>query len=591
MWDQHKVNFYLFTLSGTPITGPITESPSQPSPSRTRVQFSKMVSPAKKSKSGNSQGNTGPTIPSFTADSRAILGTIPTFLLDRSAFLTDPELFGAPLLDPHDVRVKVIHEFYMRHEAMLQLNQAGPSSSSSNSAELSSSSAYRLSLEQFVETQMTRQSSSLRTNLERGTATDATGVIRSHRLALETNLKRATEQPERIFDQTLVQFTNALCRGETTPGTTATLGAGGGYRSGSVRAGSTVFCPANVVAKEMQNFFQIVQIMATQRLSDVFQTSSQRRDGKHRVLLRSVALAVVSLIGFLDIHPFRDGNGRTARILVNWALRRDGFPFCINLCASPAQRTGYVQAIRQTRANIMHYIFSSSCQKGEGLLEPCVNLILDRLSAVVQEFNRDLNARITASRHDEEAKAIRRHREQAALGTCIICLDEKPNIATLCCGNAVHLKCLAEWLSRNATCVVCRIALPQLEPRPEIANVPTPASSTHTHLGVSYAAYAAAVYAAAAHPTSDIAAAADDDTTDSTTSDIYDDDTTDETTEMEYDTTDETTVAVVQNTQPPGRPECEWFSCRNRRAMDCTNSLCGGCCVLRGTYGCSRHQR
>ena len=30
---------------------------------------------------------------------------------------------------------------------------------------------------------------------------------------------------------------------------------------------------------------------------------------------------------------------------------------------------------------------------------------------------------------------------------CMICHEEGPNIATLCCGAAVHLNCMAKWLA------------------------------------------------------------------------------------------------------------------------------------------------
>ena len=48
----------------------------------------------------------------------------------------------------------------------------------------------------------------------------------------------------------------------------------------------------------------------------------------------------------------------------------------------------------------------------------------------------------------------------------MVCLEGAPNIATLCCGGAVHLNCLAEWLSSHETCVQCRAPLPRLPPRP-----------------------------------------------------------------------------------------------------------------------------
>ena len=44
----------------------------------------------------------------------------------------------------------------------------------------------------------------------------------------------------------------------------------------------------------------------------------------------------------------------------------------------------------------------------------------------------------------------------------MICLDERPNMATLCCGNAMHFNCCAEWLSRSNKCPICRQEMPPI---------------------------------------------------------------------------------------------------------------------------------
>ena len=53
---------------------------------------------------------------------------------------------------------------------------------------------------------------------------------------------------------------------------------------------------------------------------------------------------------------------------------------------------------------------------------------------------------LSESMEEQEAQAAKQFREKAAKSTCVICLEDGPNIATLCCGKAVHLNCLAEWL-------------------------------------------------------------------------------------------------------------------------------------------------
>jgi len=50
--------------------------------------------------------------------------------------------------------------------------------------------------------------------------------------------------------------------------------------------------------------------------------------------------------GLVDIHPFVDGNGRTARLLMNLALIQDGFGIAI---IPPVLRGEYIDALRATR--------------------------------------------------------------------------------------------------------------------------------------------------------------------------------------------------------------------------------------------------
>jgi hypothetical protein len=188
----------------------------------------------------------------------------------------------------------------------------------------------------------------------------------------------------------------------------------------------------------------------------------------------AATFAAAVCFGVLDIHAFTDGNGQLARILTNWALRRAGLPFVINLFATPAQRREYVTAIEVTRRNLSIVARGSVDEETlldvtarAGLLLPLERLIVDQISRAVEECILLVAEKsLLVADEQEEGVARRFLRETAVAKSCLICLENVPkvNIATLCCGNAVHLNCMARWLGDNNTCPQCRNGLPSLPP-------------------------------------------------------------------------------------------------------------------------------
>jgi len=193
-----------------------------------------------------------------------------------------------------------------------------------------------------------------------------------------------------------------------------------------------------------------------------------RKDPANAV--RIAAFAAAAVMGILNLLPFKAGNQRLARILLNWSLRRAGLPFCIILYSCRGEKLEYHASIESTRQNFFlvprggvdDHDMTRILQTTSGLT-PLVAYLLSRIARAATELCRLVEQKSLMASTESEARLVRLAREKTATeGFCIICLDDNPNIATLCCGKPVHFNCLAEWLSSNASCPQCRSSLPSL---------------------------------------------------------------------------------------------------------------------------------
>jgi hypothetical protein len=248
--------------------------------------------------------------------------------------------------------------------------------------------------------------------------------------------------------------------------------------------------------------------------------------------------------------------------------------------------------------------------KCTGVFSPLVALLMDRLAKSVDECNRVWEEKSGWAAEAAEARAARRAREREAAGTCIICLDEKPNIATLCCGKAIHLQCLAIWLGGRNSCPVCRQQLPSIvrAAAPQVAAGAAAASNSaandqENRIIVNLLAGDDNEISLASTGESSGSSSEDtEDTTDmvpapSGVGDFHfreeeDEGTTNISPQQEEGTSgdvDESDTTNAMAVTPTPRNYCASGHCLNRPAVDCSNSCCGRCCVLGGEYLCLRH--
>ncbi len=645
---------------------------------------------------------------SSCSTARVRAGTIGTFLNQTIHFLTTEEfirchdtnvqrlLLSEPFSEDkqsHDVAQKSIaslnqhaaqvQKFLAQHSAMMTLETSQPTEHAVQN--------YNSALREFASSQLDRQKASLASNAGREAADRANLITQQYNAAIEEAMGAgASKQKVCLTSNRLLQWHKVLLQ-DLHP-------EAGHIRAKTVRAGNTVFCRPKDIHAELDKF--CVSLTHLQERLHLGDDQSSISPAATTNAWHSILFAAVAMYGIVDIHPFADGNGRMSRIVANWALK--SFPFTINLFATPAQRAEYVLALETTR-----HLLSLSNQKkihgavtaneilqvtkSTGIFAPLVRLLMDRMGRAVVEFHRVWQEKLGLAAEALECKAARQARERAKEGTCIICLDENPNIATLCCGKAVHLNCIAEWLSGKNSCPCCRSELPSISGRvvraarhgenENFTENPGPealVSPSSRRLRRRYSQNAQdviesllSIYGNNNYSTTETA---DDDGfsgQDTTTVEIPDDDVDDDDDDDGYDDSSDSSSSsddddseseeessdgseefhdssrfrssaigrgsepveassTVSNaegpaelrdstdsssssslaspigqdtttteededmrTREPTAPRvhqyCDALYCRNRPAIDCTNNLCGRCCVLGGAFHCPRH--
>lgn len=242
------------------------------------------------------------------------------------------------------------------------------------------------------------------------------------------------------------------------------------------------------------------------------------------------------------------------------------------------------------------------------------------------EFSQLRERRARQAAESATASAVAKARLEKRAETCIVCFEDNPNIATLCCGTAIHLNCMAKWLAEahEPTCISCREPLPRPPSRPAAPPQQAPPQPRSPPIAVSWGQLRD-IFVNVAHTFSQVPGQSlsmdskiyfqegespfyyvgdNDDTTvliegvvlsgpdppQAAVESSDDETTTTTTTTAMSEGSDDTTTTTAAVQQPTVvRPRCWMSDCRNIAASGCQNSGCGRCCQLHGSYGCARH--
>jgi excisionase family DNA binding protein len=134
----------------------------------------------------------------------------------------------------------------------------------------------------------------------------------------------------------------------------------GFYRRGAVRISGTTYTPPNAakVPALMREVYSLLKAKGGEPIGTAARIHQK----------------------FVDIHPFVDGNGRTARLLLNLHLMRNGYPPVIIL---RAERSQYIRTIARSREEKDISPFANFVAKA---LERSLGIYLDCLGKSPREY-------------------------------------------------------------------------------------------------------------------------------------------------------------------------------------------------------------
>lgn len=289
---------------------------------------------------------------------------------------------------------------------------------------------------------------------------------------------------------------------------------------------------------------------------------------------------------FCHIHPFEDGNGRTARLLANFILTSE-VPFPISFCSSPADRKKYIAAFRSASPALLtgHFmdctlrtwrkffqqftdrvleqtlksppITSSVVSAAAGSQHHGVSVsgkeleLADPLSSSSSSMKKsDVAAEKAADSSESHHLILHKARALLRLENCVICFEKDSDLSLLCCGMPFHAHCIFQWMSVSQNRVEDGAHCPQCRHTIDMQGLRLYTSATKQD-----------------------SSEEDDDDDDEEESEEVDTNTSEDESE---DDEEDTTTSDNEIGSQEGTPICK--RCNNIRSRDCINRCCGNCC-------------
>ena len=445
--------------------------------------------------------------------------------------------------------------------------------------------------ERFHAAQVERQKSGLESNVGKQRAAGfAAALVSAHERALKQMLDYSGD----LTVDKLCEIHATLCVGQGLPAADV-----GSLRTCAVFVGKKPCCAPSLI-----------------RNSLLLLCGSANRLIQNAESVCAEVAACVIMQRLLDIHPFRDGNGRLSRIVCNWVLSRCGVPFVVCLCSTQEQRKRYSESVRWLPNAVPERCDLFRQQSGREQLSQHLSagvaLLMEHTRRAWEELERLRLSLVSQASDSVMAAAVRAARRAQRSDPCMICLETGPNIATLCCGAAVHLNCMAKWLAdaEQPACISCREPLPrpmQRPPAPPAHAGAPPAQDDEDEDDTTTTTEDSAGDSSSSHAGDD---ADQDETTssmaststrshgDGTDEDGSEDEAAETTTSSDGDgsaddssrsETDETSDDSGPAPASPPRRRTRCLYCSNVAATACQNQSCGSCCLAFGMYSCARH--